>query len=358
VRCSIGTSLSKRALRSPVSSVAFFSSAAALRKLRAMFLKRGFAVVLFCALNGVFAAQINAAEKPHTFSIRSNDVVAFVGGSDVAAAQFSGHIETLLALRFPGARFRNFGWEGDTVFGQPRDVGFPPFTEHLRRAGATLLLIQWGRGEALDGRAPVAKFQAASEKFALDCAKIVPRIVLVTPAPFENAPPPLPDLSSRNLVLSNHVNAIRELGAKHGWPVVDAFDHLANVRKSRLTSDGWQLTPRGHVLFAEGFMWQTGFGQLLSSDQNISEDGAFLASKELEALRQLVLEKNRFWINYWRPHNWAFLGGDRTTQPSSRDHRDPGKRWMPDEMEKFLPLIRQKEEQIEKLASEIRGEKR
>jgi hypothetical protein len=67
----------------------------------------------------------------------------------------------------------------------------------------------------------------------------------------------------------------------------------------------------------------------------------------LEPLRHLVIAKNRLWFNYWRVQNWAFLAGDRTNQPSSRDWRDPSKRWFPAEREEFLPLIEAKEKEID-----------
>src|SRR2546423_13216269 len=92
-------------------------------------------------------ARVNAYDLP-PFTLQTNDVVAFVGGADVAAAQFSGHLEALLAVKFPGARFRNFGWEGDTVFTQPRDLGFPSLVEHLKRAGVSVIFLQFGRAEA------------------------------------------------------------------------------------------------------------------------------------------------------------------------------------------------------------------
>jgi hypothetical protein len=63
--------------------------------------------------------------------------------------------------------------------------------------------------------------------------------------------------------------------------------------------------------------------------------------------------ENRLWFNYWRPENWAFLGGDRTEQPSSRDYRDPKIRWFPAEMEKFVPMIEAKEREIAKQADEL-----
>ena len=63
-----------------------------------------------------------------------------------------------------------------------------------------------------------------------------------------------------------------------------------------------------------------------------------------------VAAKNRLWFDYSRPMNWAFLGGDRIEQPSSRDHRDPKVRWFPGELEQFGPLIEQAEAMIGELA--------
>src|SRR3954468_718276 len=158
-----------------------------------MFLRQlSIAMVL---LTLIAASTAFGAETIRPFTLRTNDVVAFVGGSDVAAAQFTGHLETLFALKFPGARFRNFGWEGDTVFAQPRDVGFPPLLEHLKRAGVTVVFLEFGRAEALDAKHSVTNFFTAYEKLMAGCVKQTPRIVLVTPPPFESAEEPLPNLS-------------------------------------------------------------------------------------------------------------------------------------------------------------------
>jgi len=87
------------------------------------------------------------------FTLEHGDIVAFLGGADVAASQHTGHLEALLAARFHGlgVHFRNFGWEGDTVYAQPRDVGFPPLKAHLKRAGASVIVLQFGRTEAMGG---------------------------------------------------------------------------------------------------------------------------------------------------------------------------------------------------------------
>ena len=70
-------------------------------------------------------------------------------------------------------------------------------------------------------------------------------------------------------------------------------------------------------------------------------------------MRQLIIAKNRLWFDYWRVQNWAFLAGDRTEQPSSRDHLDRTKRWFPAEREQFLPLIEKKEQEIWDLAAKL-----
>jgi hypothetical protein len=75
----------------------------------------------------------------------------------------------------------------------------------------------------------------------------------------------------------------------------------------------------------------------------------------IEDLRLLIVAKNKLWFDYWRPENWAFLFGDRTNQPSSRDWRDPSKRWFPAEREEFIPLVEAKEKEIDALAAKLAG---
>jgi hypothetical protein len=266
------------------------------------------------------------------FVFRTNDIVAFLGGSDVAAAQHTGHLETLLSIHFSSMhlRFRNFGWEGDTVFAQPRDFGFPPPEKHLERTGATVIVAQFGRAEALEGHLP-QNFAAAYSNFVARFTNQTTRFLLVIPPTFERATGLIPDLTKRNALLADYARAIRGMG----YPVVD----LSGV--SGITEDGMQISPRGHALLSAEFARQLGFrAPPEPSATSVWPDPSF------EKVRQAVIAKNRLWFDYWRPQNWAFLGGDRVSVPSSRDHRDPKVRWFPAEMEKFLPLIAEKEQQI------------
>ncbi|MBI3851602.1 MAG: hypothetical protein HY298_15190 [Verrucomicrobia bacterium] len=289
-------------------------------------------------------------------TLERGDVVAFLGGTDVAAAQHTGHLETLLAAQYRGlgVRFRNFGWEGDTIFAQPRDVGFPSLQSHLQRACASVIVLEYGRAEALGGRDALPSFTAAYGKLLDECAHQTPRLVLVTPPPFEKGGGLFPDLSKRNGDLTAYAKSIRQLARRRGLPLVDLFAELGGEshREPRLTEDGLQLTPRGHALVACAFARQLGFGKTANRAGEPDENGGW-SNAAFERVRQTVIAKNRLWFEYWRPQNWAFLGGDRTTQPSSRDHRNPNVRWFPEEMEKFPPLIEAKETEIVGLINQL-----
>ena len=251
-------------------------------------------------------------------------------------------------------RFRNFGWEGDTVHSQPRDVGFPPLKEHLRRAGVSVIALQFGRSEALSGRGGLAGFISDYQKLLDECARQTPRLMLVTPPPFEKGGQSLPDLSTRNSDLAEYANAIRDLARQRQLPLVDLFAEFGGTthREPRLTDDGLQLTPHGQAYLALVFARQLGFDKAADTAGMVDDHGVW-SNAAFEQLRQVIVAKNRLWFNYWRPQNWAFLGGDRTEQPSSRDHRNPTIRWFPAEMEKFVPLIEAKEREIAKLAKQL-----
>ncbi len=62
----------------------------------------------------LFAASALAAP----FKLSKDDVVAFLGGTDMVRAQQSGHLEALLTWSHAKAppRFRDMAWEADTVF--------------------------------------------------------------------------------------------------------------------------------------------------------------------------------------------------------------------------------------------------
>ena len=309
-------------------------------------------LLLMLLLSFIFPVQ--TAEPATLF--RSNSVVAWAGGADVVTMMHSGHLETLITAAYPNRslKFRNFGWEGDTVYQRPRDYGFPPLRDHLHAVGADVIFLQFGRSEALGEPGRVEHFSAAYGKLLDDLAPLNAKLILVTPPPFEDGPGLLPKLASRNDELGTYATAICELAARRDLICLDLFTRLNQESHAlALTDNGLQLTHGGQARIAEVLARALELPQVQGAEK-ILPDGNW-ADPQLEELRRAIVEKNQLWFHYWRPQNWAFLGGDRVDQPSSRDHRDPKTRWFPDEMKKFVPLIEAKEQEIASMASRPNG---
>jgi len=292
----------------------------------------------------------SAAHATEPF-LKSGDVIALVGGEDMVVAGEDGYFESLLTRALPGyhLRFRNLAWEGDTVFEQRLDLNFPTWEEQLDKVGATVVIVQFGQMESLAGQEKLPEFLSAYgkliDRFSNGGKR---RVVLLGPCNFSPSPAFAPEdthklekatsLKFRNAVLRHYQNAIEDLAKQHGARFADLAE--LPTKDVPLQRDGIHLTAAGQQIVATRVL---GDLDLPSSAE----------AKTPDALRQLIVAKNRLWFDYWRPQNWAFLAGDRINQPSSRDHIDPSKRWFPPEREQFLPLVEAKEKEIDALAAKL-----
>ena len=127
-----------------------------------------------------------------TVVLQTNDVVALVGAGAWVAEQRDGYLETALREAHPNhqLRVRNFGWEGDTVSMRAREVNYPAVPALVKRFGATVIFLQFGQNEAFAGDAGKEVFRRDYERLLNALNPITPRLVLVTPLPFESPPPP------------------------------------------------------------------------------------------------------------------------------------------------------------------------
>jgi len=295
--------------------------------------------------------------KKSAFVLKQEETVALVGGSNIERTRFNGFLQTHLITSQPAGKIklRNFGWEGDTVFEQWRDGGnvdnLDPkrrqselriqreagstswrqqrdWQEQLDEAGATVVIAQFGQMEALNGIKALPAFIAAYDDLITAFAEAGRRVVLVSPMPFEKTSQPHDaDLTDHNADVVGYANGIRELAAKRGLPFVDLS--LLGPSGTQRTENGFQLNAEGHRFIAEQIVTALGMPATVN-----------------EAVRKEVVEMERLWFNYWRPMNWAFLNGDRTNVPYSRDWKDGGKRIFPQEMNDFLPLLNQADENV------------
>jgi len=286
--------------------------------------------------------------------LQTNEVICVIGGANAVAGQECGYLESFLRIGFPAhqLRLRSLAHEGDTVYAQPRDFNYPALAQQVHDARATLVLLYFGQTEALDGREKLQRFLAAYENF--NRAIVGPRLVLISPFPYEASKPPLPNISAKNVAMREYVAGIRDLANKNNWSYIDLFTYARrNYSFGNFTSDGLHLNQIGHWYY--DWLVATDLGvKLLQADFFIEPSSGAFKRAEWERVRQVVLRKDNLWFSYYRPTNWAFLGGDRTDQPSSRDYQNPKIRWFPDEMQRFLPLIEQCETEISMLSQQPR----
>ncbi len=291
--------------------------------------------------------QANAA----TPFFKKDDIITLVGGEDMVVASECGYLEYLLTRALPEdhLRFRSLAWEGDTVFDQRRDLNFPSWEEQLEKTSATVVMVQFGQLESLEGQEKLPEFIAAYEKL-LDrfSGGGKRRFILLSPHNLSQSAALRSEdahsltksesLKVRNAIVRHYQNAIEDLAKKHSALFIDLAELPAGDRP--LLRDGVHLSLAGqHAVAAR------------TLEELKLPDGQ--ESKPQDALLHLIVAKDLLWFNYWRPQNWAFLAGDRTSQPSSRDHLDPSKRWFPPEREQFVPLVEAKEKEIDALVSQL-----
>ena len=269
-----------------------------------------------------------AAES--SLKLTKDDVVVFLGGTDMVRAQRSGHLETLLTANFKNdlPKFRDMSWEGDTVFALGTEIdrwrsggfrgikGLGNLETQLATVKATVVIVQLGKNEAFAGDEGVEAFIKGSDKLFGRLRGEDRQLIVLSPSPFEEADDPLyPDLRNRNDDLRRYVKALRVAAKKHEAIFVDLF---TDARKT-FTKNGLHVAPKNQAAFALH----------IGAALGIERANGFVG---LDDLRISVREKHRLWFDYWRPANWKCLFGDDNRRvfsignqknvPSIRDERE------------------------------------
>ena len=101
-----------------------------------------------------FVATDTRANAQASFALGEDDVVVFLGGTNMLHLQQAGHLEAMLTHAFADARpkFRDFSWEADTVFRQGTVIdrwrnkghfggeGLGDLNRQLQQVGATVVI--------------------------------------------------------------------------------------------------------------------------------------------------------------------------------------------------------------------------
>lgn len=286
-----------------------------------------FAIITACA----------RAEGEKFGNFRPLDVVALVGGEDMVAAADFGYFEYLVVKAWPDyhIKFRGIAKEGDTAFEQARDFNYPALDQQLDEMGATVALLQFGQMESLRGASGMADFEKELEKLVERVSGGGKRrVILIGPTPLSPSSP----AAGRFGALKSYGEAVRRVARRKELACVLPGEFAAGDYR-----DGLHLNERGQFGFA--MQLADALAGVKRKDESTNRDE--------RRLLELIQSKNQLWFNYLRPQNWAFLDGDRTVQPASRDHLDPEKRWFPEEMKAWLPLIGARETEIWALARQL-----
>lgn len=271
------------------------------------------------------------------FTLNANEVIVLAGQENLVRDQKTGDLEAVMGMAFAAKqpRFRSMAWEGDTVYEQWRDLNFGDWKAQLDAAGAGIVIAQFGQVESFDGVKRLAEFKSAYHRLLDQFTAHTPRLVLVSPMPFEKpVASHAPDLTQRNADVKAYAEAVREVAKQRGAVFVDLFTPLSAHSDKRLTDDGLHLNALGLRVVAREIAQQLGAS---SSDAD-----------DLTALKAAIVEKNRLWFDCWRPANWSFVYGDRVTQMFGKPAQDaPSLR---ESFEARKPLIAKLDTRIHALA--------
>lgn len=290
-------------------------------------------------LAAVLAPTPAAAEPAPEPWIRAGDRVVLLGDTFIEREGDRGFIETAVVAAHPEAALtiRNLGWSGDTVWAESRGVfdapakGYERMLALVRELAPTVVVVAYGRNESFRGPEGLPAFRGQLQKLCADLrgSPSAPRLVLVTPHPFEGA-----ESGARNASLAEYAAVIRDVARIEAAPLVDLF---ADIRRhaapeAALTENGTHLSDAGYAAAAAVFV--ASCGRPLPEGHPARHD----------ALRRLVIEKNRLFFHRWRPANETYILLFRKHEQGNNAVEIP----------QFDPLVEAAEAQVRAAATALR----
>ncbi len=293
--------------------------------------------VSFVLLTFLFSSswQIDSAIAQEKFTITEDDVVAFLGGTNMVRLQKSGDLESLITLHFAKEkpRFIDFSWEADTVYrlgtviDRWRKGAYGDLIKQLNRFQTTKAILQFGLMESMEGKDELPRFVEAYNRLLDQVSRQTREIVLISPTPFEKPNSELvPDVTEHQESLAAYVEATRRIAKKRKLLFVDLFTQSSEDIKD----NGIHVRPDDQAIIA----------QEIATQLKLSKP----APEALKSLIPQVQEKHRLWYDYWRAANTKLLYGD----DSKRQFTKGGKNYIPfqEEWARLVPLIKKAEERI------------
>ena len=292
-----------------------------------------------------------APPQPTSFEFQDGDRLVLIGNTVLEREQRYGSFEPRLALALGETKVsvRNLAWSGDTVFGHARSYFGPPeeglqrMATHLEMLKPTVVILCYGSELAFERLGGLPDFLSGYRSLIEMIRAKSPgvRVIIATPPPLENLPPPLPELSMENKNLSSLRDALRKFANMQNAFFVDWFELMGGLPKPGSTAK--PLTENGVHYTREGY-------EKLSAKlvEGLGLKMPDAPSPALENLRRAVIAKDTLFFNRWRPHNETYLFGFRKHEQGQNAKEIP----------MFDPLIAQGDEVIQKLKAEALAQTR
>jgi|UniRef100_UPI0037836C2C lysophospholipase L1-like esterase len=292
-----------------------------------------------------------APPQPASFEFQDGDRLVLIGNTVLEREQRYGSFEPRLAMALGETKVsvRNLAWSGDTVFGHARSYFGPPeeglqrMATHLEMLKPTVVILCYGSELAFERLGGLPDFLSGYRSLIEMIRAKSPgvRVIIATPPPLENLPPPLPELSMENKNLSSLRDALRKFAGMQNAFFVDWFELMGGLPKpgntaKPLTENGVHYTREGYEKLSAKLI--EGLGLKMPD----------APSPALENLRRAVIAKDTLFFNRWRPHNETYLFGFRKHEQGQNAKEIP----------MFDPLIAQGDEVIQKLKAEALAQTR
>jgi uncharacterized cupredoxin-like copper-binding protein len=252
---------------------------------------------------GVGEAQVTSLP----LVLKKEDRIALVGNTLLDRAGQFGFLESMIYQAHPDLdlTIRNFAWSADEVDLQPRPENFASVAQHLTREKIDVIFAAFGFNESFAGIEKIDEFKGrlrtylGTLKTSAFNGEAGPRIVLFSPVACENTEKvAAADLNNERIAL--YTAAMAEVAAEEKVGFIDVFTGTQAAMKdpaTRLTINGAHLTEAGYQVFA-----QDAYPKLFGESP---PDGN-------EALRSVVIDKNRQYFRRYRPVNTFYYTGDRS----------------------------------------------
>ncbi len=274
-------------------------------------------LTLFAALALLWTAagpapQSVAQEKgPTKLDLKPGDHISIIGNTTADRLQHDGWLETYVYSRFPkhDLVFRNLGFSGDEVALRLRSANFGSPDSWMTKNKTDVVFAFFGYNESYAGTPGLDRFKQDLDAFVKSTlsknysGKGAPRMVLFSPIAHENLKNPnLPDGTENNKRLELYTAAMADVAKTNGVVFVDLYRPTLEAygkTDKALTINGVHLSPAGNKVLA----------QII--DQALFAGAAPPRNeRQLEKLRQAVLDRNFYWFNRYRTvDGYSVFGG-------------------------------------------------